>query len=266
VWRKHIFQLMLSSQKDNLDDFSQKLFRFISFTDSTKTDKNRKIVNELHIKYETDQKVAAIAENAKRLKTTQRHLILAVSGIIILALSVLLIMILYYRLKRGYRDLYRRNQELLAAKKAQQRYRLETYVHGENEDPDEKLWQNIYQKLSNEKLFLEKDLSLVRLAEACETNKTYISKLINSRSGINFNQFVNNFRVEYAMNLLADEDISLDNIARDSGFNSVSSFFRIFRQSTGLTPAYYRKTAQIIRKAEFDEKDSEIYAENADLI
>ena len=70
-------------------------------------------------------------------------------------------------------------------------------------------------------------------------------KLISSDSGSkeNFNQYVNQFRIEEAKRLLReDKDRSLQiyNLAIDLGYTSANSFNRVFKEAVGLTPTEFR--------------------------
>ena len=72
-----------------------------------------------------------------------------------------------------------------------------------------------------------------------------LSQVINEQLGVNFFNFVNQYRVEEFKERLADpsnRNFSLLGIAFDSGFNSKSTFNRIFRNTTGLTPSRYRES------------------------
>lgn len=78
----------------------------------------------------------------------------------------------------------------------------------------------------------------------CDTNQSYLSQVINNYHGQNFNQFINNFRVKEALELLSqkDENIQLKELYLDLGFNSYSVFNEAFKKTIGVTPGYYQKT------------------------
>jgi len=96
---------------------------------------------------------------------------------------------------------------------------------------------------SRNKLYTRPDLRITHISEQLKTNRTYISKVINEEFHMNFNEFVNQYRVEEAKNLLENPShrfSTLDEIAEKSGFGSLNSFARIFKQKTGKTPGKYR--------------------------
>jgi YesN/AraC family two-component response regulator len=109
-----------------------------------------------------------------------------------------------------------------------------------------KLKEKLIYALEAKKLFLKKDLTINDLCAETGSNRTYISQLINSEFHMNFNTFVNRFRVEKAKEILNVEDNSLEEIASMSGFNSLASFNRAFKKSTGNYPGSMRKRSEKI--------------------
>jgi AraC-like DNA-binding protein len=94
-----------------------------------------------------------------------------------------------------------------------------------------------------QKKYLDINLSLDFFAEELKISKTYLSRIINSELGINFNDYVNSFRVEEAkQNLLNPEfsNYTLISIGLESGFNSRSAFNSVFKKITGLTPSEFK--------------------------
>ena len=95
------------------------------------------------------------------------------------------------------------------------------------------------------KPYLNPDLTLSQLASGLGVSIHLLSQVINEQLGVNFFNFVNQYRVEEFKERLADpsnRNFSLLGIAFDSGFNSKSTFNRIFRNTTGLTPSRYRES------------------------
>lgn len=91
--------------------------------------------------------------------------------------------------------------------------------------------------------FIDPELSIVDIARALGTNKTYISRLLNNTFGENFYSFVNKFRIEEAKKRLSDpasNNLSVEGIASLSGFRSPSSFYSAFKALEGSTPSVFR--------------------------
>jgi len=80
------------------------------------------------------------------------------------------------------------------------------------------------------------------------TNRTYLSKLINEDFNLSFSDFINQYRVTYACELIMQDKqdrFSQTFIAEQSGFGSLSSFNRAFKKEMGVTPGEYRKTLHL---------------------
>jgi AraC-like DNA-binding protein len=87
--------------------------------------------------------------------------------------------------------------------------------------------------------WLEPELTLAELAQRLGTHASLLSKVINAGCGQNFNDFVNSYRVAEARRLLADPRFahySLVGVALESGFNSKSTFNRVFKKLDGRAP------------------------------
>jgi len=100
--------------------------------------------------------------------------------------------------------------------------------------------------IHEQKIFLQKDISINKIAELLQTNSLYTSHLINTHFGMNFNNVINSFRIKEAEKLLISEDYinySIEGIGQTVGFNSKSSFNNAFKKFTGVTPSFYRKQA-----------------------
>ncbi len=97
-------------------------------------------------------------------------------------------------------------------------------------------------RLEKDKLFLEADLSLHKLAKVIDTKPHYLSQVINQFHHRNFHEFVNMYRIEVAKTLLTETQLKIEAIAYDSGFNSISTFNVAFKKETGLTPSEFKKS------------------------
>ena len=89
-------------------------------------------------------------------------------------------------------------------------------------------------------LYLQPDLSLSQLADLLNTHSAQISNTINAAFNKNFNDFVNEFRVEAFQNKVNDpklQHLTLLAIAFECGFNSKSTFNRAVKKVTGQQPS-----------------------------
>ena len=106
--------------------------------------------------------------------------------------------------------------------------------------PDLHPWRTkLMALMADEQPWLEPELTLAELAHRLRTNTSLLSHVINTGCGQNFNDFVNSYRVAEAGRKLQDPRLahySLVGIALESGFNSKSTFNRVFKKLAGRTP------------------------------
>ena len=84
------------------------------------------------------------------------------------------------------------------------------------------------------------DLSQGAMAEMAGISKDYFSRIFRSVTGMNYSKWLNMVRLDKATELLADRERTLTEIAMLSGFQSISSFNRVFRTEKGMAPGEYR--------------------------
>jgi len=94
--------------------------------------------------------------------------------------------------------------------------------------------------MTDDKLFLQDNLSLNKLSESIEESENHISETLSQFLHTKFFQFVNGFRIEAAKVALQDSDKLITNIAFDVGFNSKSTFNTAFKKIVGNSPSAYR--------------------------
>ncbi len=94
---------------------------------------------------------------------------------------------------------------------------------------------------------IQQQVTLKQLSDQMGMPSTYISQAINSELGINFNDFINQFRVQRAISYLQDpaySHINIEGIGKSVGFKSKSAFYQAFRKVTGTTPSIYVKSKE----------------------
>ena len=84
------------------------------------------------------------------------------------------------------------------------------------------------------------DLSQGTMARMVGISKDYFSRIFRNVTGMNYSKWLNMIRMEKATELLAEKDMTLTEIAMLSGFQSISSFNRVFRAEKGMAPGEYR--------------------------
>ena len=108
---------------------------------------------------------------------------------------------------------------------------------------DIQIWKN---KIANlfeiEMLYKNPEMTLTDLAKSLNTNVAVISRTINQGFQLNFNDFINQYRIETVKKAFEKGEhkkTTLLGIAFDCGFNSKATFNRAFKKNTGLSPKEY---------------------------
>ena len=114
-------------------------------------------------------------------------------------------------------------------------------VTGANVGMD-RLYEGIYERVQRyfdkERPYLNNELTINDIVDVVFTNKLYISRAISHHTGRNFCQFVNYYRISYAVELFRnDPQLKIIEMASRSGFNSTTSFSAAFRLYIGDKPS-----------------------------
>jgi AraC-like DNA-binding protein len=104
------------------------------------------------------------------------------------------------------------------------------------------LYKNLTKYMETKKPYIENELRLVHLADQLGFSTHLLSKVINDKAGMNFNQFINEYRLQEAEELLKEaSDLSIQNIYFEVGFNNKATFYSAFRKKYGCTPTQFKK-------------------------
>lgn len=114
---------------------------------------------------------------------------------------------------------------------------------------DQYLYDRCCRYMMERKPFLVESYALQDLARSLFTNKMYLSQTINRFSGKNFRQYLNYYRVMYAMELFrGNMSLRVSELSGLCGFHSETSFLKSFKDVTGEAPSHWcareRKKAQ----------------------
>lgn len=95
--------------------------------------------------------------------------------------------------------------------------------------------------------YLNSDITLPQVASELNITHHFLSKVINEVFKLNFNDFINSYRIDHAKVLLKAkefENYKISTIASESGFSSISAFNAAFKRFTKTTPSQYRNSTQ----------------------
>ena len=224
---------------------------------------------EIHQKYDTPELIEEKEKLISDLKVRNTLLYWWLGG----GLLLLFLFIYLYSINRKKMKLYKLHaQKLISIRKDDQNILKSTIIESENQLPItidkpsfQKPEQNIdsiesktqiptsvkqaiiikLQNFENEKKFTAQNITLYSLARDFETNRDYLSKMINELKEKNFSQYLNELRINFAIEELKDNRKlrlkTIAAIASDMGFSNAESFTRAFKYVTGTLPSYYIK-------------------------
>ena len=104
----------------------------------------------------------------------------------------------------------------------------------------------------NKVMYCQSDLKISTICEALNTNRTYVSKLINDEFLCSFSDFVNKYRVDAAKKLILDDtenNYTLEQIAEKVGYSSAGTMIRNFKSHYNMTPGMLRQKKRVVSKS-----------------
>lgn len=241
-----VYDKLISYYNDKGDEDSQlkylyKLVVALRLIDEKRIFIKEKTNNDYVIPKLVEEKELQIAELERKNKSSKKVLWVAL-GAILISFGV----IVYY-FKR--QQLYKRRFENLMTSS-------ETITESSNNDlQDTGISSEIIsdilvrlEKFEKEKEYLSQTISLNEMAKTFETNSTYLSKVINIKKGKNFSQYINDLRIDFAVEELKENSTfrkyTIKAIANECGFKSAESFSKSFYKKHGIYPSYYLKQLQ----------------------
>ena len=178
----------------------------------------------------------------ERIRTinNQKRLIFVLSAILCI---IIVSFIIYYRLNsklnRARKDLALRTIENL---KTDSKSNIERNVI--KDEVASEILKRIEEEMVDKKAYLDANLNLMLVAEKLQTNRSYLSKIINSVYEKNFNDYINELRIKEACYMICNNtnaNFTIDHLFSEVGFTSKSTFYSAFKKYTGVTPALFFK-------------------------
>ncbi len=254
----------LSSKTGDFKSAYEYLSDAVLYRDSVYSADARKQMAEMQTRYEVAKmndeimiQQLTIQQQEDQLKRESLIKTIVLTGLMFCVIFIGFMVLIYLQKRRAYQILLMQNIQL--ARLEEQEMKSENHKERSEQDVPETKYQKsslteeqkkaIYDKLLDlmeyGRVFLNHDLSIEDLAEKLDTNRRYLSQVVNEMHGSNFSTFINEYRVKEARRLLLDPEkrhFSLEGIAHSAGFNSRISFNNAFKKITGLTPAYFQKS------------------------
>jgi AraC-like DNA-binding protein len=258
----------ISDCYEKLGNYTDALTTYKEFTtenDSIFNKDKEYVLSDLRIKYETEQKENLLKEQdiiliIKEKRLQLQYIIIVIVIVIVIAVCIFLYIFNRKRNKR-YLQIVRQNLYFVEQEKML-RKALEDVNTGEEADEEKtsdnnsekyatsalseeksaKLYIRINKVMMNNELYKDNSLTKEKLAELLNTNRSYLSQVINQHTGLSFTHYINRLRIEEVRRILSDpeDETPLKAIAAETGFNSLSTFYTAFQSIIGMPPSAYR--------------------------
>jgi AraC-like DNA-binding protein/Tfp pilus assembly protein PilF len=195
-----------------------------------------------------------------RLRAWKKWLYVSLCGIFLSFIFIVLILFQKQRKDRANKELVRKNLEILQSEEnlrsRLEQVRTETVTPPEQnpvpryaasaltEVQKEEIKRMIAEVLEAEKFFLKSNFTIDELSDHLNISRTYISQVINEKFNLNFNAFINEYRVKEVIRMFTNAEnnnLTIEAIAQSVGFGSKSSFNSAFKKYTGTTPSVFLK-------------------------
>jgi AraC-like DNA-binding protein len=230
-------KVRLNAYEGNIDEFEKSFSLYVDETTKIIVDNSNSDYEEWSIIYEKDELTNSLEKLATENKNKNRRIILYTIIIIIFIILLVVGIVFYLKLRTSYRKIFQLNH-------TSQDKPIHDKITSEIDNNDQKLYllfTEIQQLMESEKFYLKPSITISDVSTAIGSNDKYISLSVNKFARMNFNYYINTLRIQEAKKKLLEgnTESSIQDIAIACGFGNASSFIRVFKQITGLTPAYY---------------------------
>lgn len=257
VHRYKLYQ-RISEAETALGRYREALDYFKSYhsqADSIFNVERERSINELRVRYDAERQENMLRKSEIDLIRQQRRFQLLLLLLLFAVGISTVVYILYRRKDKMYKQIVRQQYEFLKKEKKAAQPAMPppgpTSPQTEKPSPDRddhavrdaELFARIEYLMQTEGVYRQNDLTIERLAERLDTNRTYISRAINQQAGKTFSSYVNSYRIDEAVRRLSDvdDDTPLKALAQMLGYNHLQTFYTSFQSAIGMPPSKYRE-------------------------
>jgi tetratricopeptide (TPR) repeat protein len=203
-------------------------------------------IAQLEIEYETelkDEEIKRISYEYSIKKSENQKLIIGFISLLIITGGIIFFLI--YR-NKTLRDLYERNVELMNSFKNKSyaessTLQVEESLEHNDDDNLKVVFNKLLFSLENEKVYKDSELTLSKLASIIKSNEKYVSAAISTYTNMNYNNFINSYRIQEAKILIYENNgMNINEVMYASGFNSRTTFYDAFKKHTGMSPKQFK--------------------------
>lgn len=221
------------------------LDQLVILTDCIKAREQKDVVLEYAAIYEIQKKDLQIQEQEA---LAQKRKIYFTNAIFIVILLTIVLFILYYNMieikkknkamAKNIKELQQLRKEHLLSIKKNEKKLSNTSI---NKSTTDIIYEKFLTLINKEKIYLDSHLTRDDVVARLNTNKNIFIETLKRNTGLTFSEYINELRLDDSLLLLesVSENENIETIAEQVGF-SKSSFYRLFKERFGMTPAEYK--------------------------
>lgn len=207
-----------------------------------------KITEDLRSAYEAERKEQDLIL-AETLLEKKRKQIWLTSLTALFLVSALFTGAIYYRRRNRYlQKVYGRKIKMLESldidHDTPKRSNKQDAAVNDISDLYSELFAQIKPLFKEKKVFKDSNLNLSKVSKMAGSNRKYVSEAINKKTGMNYNSYVNFYRVNEAKKFILEGNESMGEVQEQCGFNSRTTFYSSFKKFTGMSPTEFKKMSR----------------------
>ncbi|MDR0890995.1 MAG: helix-turn-helix transcriptional regulator [Mediterranea sp.] len=207
------------------------------------------MIDDLNARYKVDE-----LKHGKQL--AQLHAVIAISGCSFLLIFVVLLVLYNRKIRNKNHALYRRIKEIDSLRERHANIDMENLEipnmaeTAEEVTADVRLVQQLESLLLGGERQLPDSLTAESLAAALQSNRTSLRQAVKAVTGKTLNDYIRDIQLDNARRKLEmDENLTIEAIASECGFSSMTTFYRLFKEKYNILPTQYRRMAQKDKRA-----------------
>lgn len=247
--------LAKSEALEALGSFSDALQAYKEYnrllTEAISAEREREIAS-LEVRNKIAEQRSVNSRQTMELMRRKQDLTITLSICVLLFISLVAFSILYIRRVRYSRQMTdlnikaasnERQLRLQLAETLQQQEQLSSQDTEQVPDKLDRLYLQLIQIMEEQHIYRDSSLTLEKLSSILSTNRTYLSKAIRLKTGMSYSAFINELRLNEAIRILSSSSSPevVKSVANAVGFYNQSTFYRLFKQKTNLSPAQFRQ-------------------------
>ena len=247
---REIYESLINYYKEK-EDIRKQLYyteRLLQ-VDSVLTRDYKKLIHTLHKEYDTPELKRQKKQLEASLNKKDKGITFLVFVTLIISIGSMLALRYFHKKRKCNEENFNKIIENLKQKNKESTVNINENLRKNNslnirQDIIDSILKelNVFEKNEG---FLEPNLSLAKLAKYTETNKKYLSYVINTYKSKTYHTYINDLRIDYAISRLQNDNVfrkyTIKAIAFDIGYTNTESFTMAFHKKTGISVSFFIK-------------------------